>query len=232
MAKLTVSDIKRQIAALEAKAARLTQVEMKSSVDKVRSLMTSLGVTMEHLGARVSKAAKSAKAAVAGKGTPAKQSRAKRAGAGVPKFRDPKSGKTWTGFGKPPAWIASAKNRDKFRIVEADSKVTSSEAPAAPPENAAKRVARKATTKAKAASKKAVRTAKVSSSAVSVPAKKAAKKVAAPKQAAASKGAAAKKTVAKKAATKKAAAKKAPAKAVSTPASVDSPATSEANGAN
>jgi len=50
MAKLTVSEIKRQIAALETKAARLTEVEMKSSVAKVRSLMASLGVTIEHLG--------------------------------------------------------------------------------------------------------------------------------------------------------------------------------------
>ncbi len=33
-----------------------------------------------------------------------------------PKYRDPSSGKTWTGRGKPPVWIAG-KNRDQFLIV-------------------------------------------------------------------------------------------------------------------
>jgi len=44
MAKLTVNEIKKQIAALEAKAARLAQEETKASVDKVRALMNQLGV--------------------------------------------------------------------------------------------------------------------------------------------------------------------------------------------
>ena len=35
---------------------------------------------------------------------------------GVAKFRDPKSGKTWTGRGKPPLWIAGAKDRQAFLI--------------------------------------------------------------------------------------------------------------------
>ncbi|MFM0011520.1 H-NS family nucleoid-associated regulatory protein [Paraburkholderia sediminicola] len=32
------------------------------------------------------------------------------------KYRDPKSGATWTGHGRAPQWIASAKNRDKFLV--------------------------------------------------------------------------------------------------------------------
>ena len=38
MAKLTVTEIKKQIAALEAKAARLTEDETKASIGKVRAL--------------------------------------------------------------------------------------------------------------------------------------------------------------------------------------------------
>jgi DNA-binding protein H-NS len=155
-----VSEIKRQIAALEAKAARLTEVEMKSSVAKVRSLMASLGVTIEHLGSKVSSAATSVKVAVVGKAAPAKKSQAKRAGAGVPKFRDPKTGKTWTGMGKPPAWIASAKSRDKFRIGGADASKTNSDAPSAPAKKAGRRVA----TKVKTVAKKVVRATKASAS--------------------------------------------------------------------
>lgn len=36
----------------------------------------------------------------------------------APKYRDPKSGATWSGRGKPPAWIASARNRDRFLIEQ------------------------------------------------------------------------------------------------------------------
>ena len=32
------------------------------------------------------------------------------------KYRDPKSGATWTGHGRAPSWIAAAKNRDKFLV--------------------------------------------------------------------------------------------------------------------
>jgi DNA-binding protein H-NS len=33
-----------------------------------------------------------------------------------PKYRDPKSGASWTGRGLAPKWIAGAKNRDQFLI--------------------------------------------------------------------------------------------------------------------
>jgi DNA-binding protein H-NS len=35
--------------------------------------------------------------------------------ASQPKYRDPKSGKTWTGHGRAPDWI-KGKNREKFAI--------------------------------------------------------------------------------------------------------------------
>lgn len=45
-----------------------------------------------------------------------KGKRAKRVVAKVaPKYRDPQSGKTWTGRGKAPLWIQN-KNRDDFLI--------------------------------------------------------------------------------------------------------------------
>ncbi|WP_408504307.1 H-NS family nucleoid-associated regulatory protein [Paraburkholderia sediminicola] len=34
----------------------------------------------------------------------------------VVKYRDPKTGATWSGHGRAPGWIASAKNRDKFLV--------------------------------------------------------------------------------------------------------------------
>lgn len=46
-----------------------------------------------------------------GRGRPAKRVRA----AVAPKFRDPDTGSTWSGRGKPPRWIAG-KDRSKFEI--------------------------------------------------------------------------------------------------------------------
>jgi DNA-binding protein H-NS len=33
-----------------------------------------------------------------------------------PKYQDPKTGATWSGKGRAPAWIRDVKNRDKFLI--------------------------------------------------------------------------------------------------------------------
>ncbi|CAM2192098.1 DNA-binding protein H-NS [Paraburkholderia kururiensis] len=35
----------------------------------------------------------------------------------APKYHDPKSGATWSGRGRAPAWIAGAKDRTKFLIA-------------------------------------------------------------------------------------------------------------------
>lgn len=40
----------------------------------------------------------------------------------VAKYRDPKSGATWTGHGRAPNWIAAAKNRNKY-LVDAGTTV-------------------------------------------------------------------------------------------------------------
>jgi DNA-binding protein H-NS len=51
---------------------------------------------------------------------------------GVAKYRDPASGKTWTGRGKPPLWIVGAKDRDAFLINGTGGvSARSAEAPAA-----------------------------------------------------------------------------------------------------
>ncbi|NTY39850.1 H-NS histone family protein [Burkholderia diffusa] len=34
------------------------------------------------------------------------------------KYRDPKTGATWSGRGRAPAWIKGAKNRNRFLIQE------------------------------------------------------------------------------------------------------------------
>jgi DNA-binding protein H-NS len=38
------------------------------------------------------------------------------------KYRDPKSGATWTGHGRAPQWIAAARNRDKYLVDAGDKR--------------------------------------------------------------------------------------------------------------
>ena len=187
MAKLTVTEIKKQIAVLEAKAARLVEEETKASVGKVRALMNQLGVTLEHLSSSVSKKASAVKRAIVGK----KPATAKRTSKGAAKYQDPKTGKTWSGFGRAPAWIAGAKNRDAFLVdksgVQAPDAVV--KAPTAKKKSlvkaaAAKKVAKPAAKKAAAVAKKVARKAAAPAAAKTKPsAKKAAPKVAAKKSA-------------------------------------------------
>jgi DNA-binding protein H-NS len=179
MSKLTA--IKKQIAALEAEAERITKQEMSAAIDKVKEIMATFGLTIEHLQATV--AGKTVNAA--------KKVKFKRAGGGVAKYADPKTGKTWSGFGRAPAWIAGAKNRDAFLAdksgVQAPAAVV--KAPAAKKKStvkaaATKKVAKPAAKKAVAVAKKAARKAAAPTAAKKKPsAKKAAPKAAAKKSA-------------------------------------------------
>jgi len=48
--------------------------------------------------------------------------------AGAPKYRDPASGKTWTGRGKPPNWIVGISDRSAF-LIDAGSAPAAKSAP-------------------------------------------------------------------------------------------------------
>ena len=104
------AQLKSAIAQLEREAATLREAETKKVVAQIRESIATFGLTVEHLFGRGAKAMK----AVAGKALG--NGKAVRKGAGVPKYRHPKTGKTWTGFGKAPGWIATVRNRDKFLI--------------------------------------------------------------------------------------------------------------------
>lgn len=174
MSKL--SAIHKQIAALQAEAERITKQEVSAAIAKVKNLMSEFGLTIEHLTQ-----------SVAGKPAAKKAKAAKAKTASVAKYADPKTGKTWSGFGRAPAWIAGAKNRDEFLV------------------GAAKAAAKPAAAKKKAATKAAVPAQKRVKAKASPAAKPAAKKKPATK-APASKKIVKPKAVAKKAAPRKVAA--------------------------
>src|SRR5476649_1297058 len=81
--------------------------------------------------------------------------RGQRTGPQPAKYLNPKTGATWSGKGPAPAWLAAAKDRTKFLIVDADR--TSSESKASKPKSSATSgaVSKKAPAK-KVAAKKAI----------------------------------------------------------------------------
>ncbi len=126
----TLSDIKKQIASLEKQAAALLKEAASEAAKKAAALIKQHGLTAADVGLapKPGKAATVKKAVAKGKPKPAADKPA-----GVPKYRDPKSLKTWTGNGKAPGWIAAAKNRDKFLIAKAASAAQVEPAPPAAP---------------------------------------------------------------------------------------------------
>lgn len=103
----TYADVKKQIAQLEKKAADLRKVEVAKVVANIREQMAKYELTVDDIApAKATQRGKKAQATKVKVGKPAK-------------YMDPKSGKTWTGHGKAPGWIAAATKagrRDDFLI--------------------------------------------------------------------------------------------------------------------
>lgn len=123
--------IRKQIAELQKKADAIAKAEARAAAQTVRELIARHNLTADDVG-------------LSGAPGKPKAQAVKARALGVPKYRDPATGKTWTGTGKPPGWIAKARDRSKFLIAsEAASQETAS-----------------AATKPKARAPKAVRSAK------------------------------------------------------------------------
>lgn len=137
--------LKAQIAKLEQQAETLRRTEVKTVVAQLKKTIAEYGLSAEELGL-----VPGARAARRTGPSAAKR----RTGGGVAKYRDPKTGQTWTGRGRPPAWIVGAKDRDVFLIDAAPA--AEAAAPAAPSRRA--KPAAKRSAPRKAAAKKARRT--------------------------------------------------------------------------
>ncbi|HIE1653685.1 TPA: H-NS family nucleoid-associated regulatory protein [Burkholderia cenocepacia] len=89
-------DLKAQAEALAAKAEAARLAELQTVLDDIRSKVAEYGITENDIFGR-------------------QRGRAAKAPAQA-KYLDPKSGATWSGRGRAPAWIKDAKNRDRFLI--------------------------------------------------------------------------------------------------------------------
>lgn len=98
----TYKELKAQMDALAEKTEAARVVEFQAVVDDIRAKVAEYGVTEKDIfgGRRKGPATKNTTAPVEAK------------------YRDPKSGATWSGRGRAPAWIKDAKNRNRFLIQE------------------------------------------------------------------------------------------------------------------
>ncbi|MDF3084350.1 H-NS histone family protein [Burkholderia sola] len=97
----TYKELKAQMNSLAEKAEEARLAEFQAVVDDIRAKVAEYGVTEKDIfGVRRVRATK------------------KSTGSVDPKYRDPKTGATWSGRGRAPAWIKDAKNRNRFLIQE------------------------------------------------------------------------------------------------------------------
>jgi DNA-binding protein H-NS len=112
----TLEQIQTKMKKLQVQADALIAKKAQAAVDQIRKIMLTHGLTTEDIEAKA-KAKREAKAA---NGT-ASNVRAKVAnslkGSTPPKYQHPKTGATWTGHGRAPAWIADAKDRKRYLIA-------------------------------------------------------------------------------------------------------------------
>ena len=90
-------EILSQIEELKRKAEGVRQQEMSGAISEIKRLMVQFGISVDDLGA-------------SGRGGPAK---GKSRGSVAAKYRDPVSGKTWTGRGRRPGWVLALESAGK-----------------------------------------------------------------------------------------------------------------------
>jgi DNA-binding protein H-NS len=94
------ADLKTQIARLQAQADDARRAELATVIAEIRQKINEYGLSPQDLGFAV----------MPRRGRPPSKTPL------PPKYQDPKSGKTWSGRGKPPAWIAG-KKRERFLVA-------------------------------------------------------------------------------------------------------------------
>ncbi len=92
----TYLELKAQIANLQAQAEEARKQETAEAIGKIKVLMDQYGITIADLSAN-------------------RRSSFRRDPV-PPKYRDPLTGNTWTGRGKPPKWIVGVADRNIYLI--------------------------------------------------------------------------------------------------------------------
>jgi DNA-binding protein H-NS len=122
----TLEQIQANIKKLQVQADALIAKKAQAAVDQIRQIMLTHGLTTEDIEAKA-KAKREAKAMNGSASNVNAKAASSLKGGTPPKYQHPKTGATWTGHGRAPAWIANAKDRTKFLIASsADAALTAS----------------------------------------------------------------------------------------------------------
>lgn len=143
----SLSQVEAQIAKLQRQADALKAKEVKEVVGRIRKAIKHYSLEPADLfGGQSHRGRK----AVSSSPRPRPTAARKRRGAGVPKYREEATGRTWTGFGRKPQWIseglAAGKSLEDFLISGSASAATApaSERPRVRVRTGRKRAASKA----------------------------------------------------------------------------------------
>lgn len=103
----TLESLQAKIQTLQAQADALLAKKSSAVIAKIKNLMAEHGLTTADIDAHAGGKKRGPK--------PGAKAAAK-SSASAAKYRDPKTGATWSGHGRAPGWIASAKDRSKFLV--------------------------------------------------------------------------------------------------------------------
>lgn len=103
----TLEQIQARLKKLQAQAEAIVAKQSSTVLEKIRGLMEKHGLTTADIDAHLGRKKRGPKA-----GSKA----ASKSAQSVAKYRDPKSGATWSGHGRAPGWIANVKDRSRFLV--------------------------------------------------------------------------------------------------------------------
>jgi DNA-binding protein H-NS len=103
--------IEMKIKRLQEKAEALKEKQASATLDRIRDLMEKHGVTLADIEAHIGHMKR---------GTMRSTATATRAETSTAKYHDPRTGATWSGRGRAPAWIANVRDRSRF-LVDANA---------------------------------------------------------------------------------------------------------------
>jgi DNA-binding protein H-NS len=139
----TLEQIQTKMKQLQMQADALISKKIQAAVGQIRALMLKHGLTTEDIEAK-GKAKRQAKASNGSAGHVKAKASDGVKGKATPKYQHPKTGATWSGRGRAPAWIAEAKNRDRFLITgAAEANVATTAGPSSKAKTAVNKTASK-----------------------------------------------------------------------------------------
>ncbi|HTH75826.1 MAG TPA: H-NS histone family protein [Trinickia sp.] len=94
----TYRQLVEQMSKVQAQMEAAREKELASTIEQIKAQIEEYGITAEELGFA------------------SKRTASRKTGGLPPKYRDPKTGKTWSGRGRVPAWLG--KRREKFLIEQ------------------------------------------------------------------------------------------------------------------